>query len=145
MKIEITFDSWEEMEIFRTSGKRTRGKKDEVDEPASAPVEQMAQSIRDAQPLGMQPATAPVSSFPGANGPTPSPAAVNPVITAILARIDGAVASGQPPEVILTWFRQQIGPDAKDATLDQIKQVFVPRMSKAQLDQLAPQLGISVQ
>jgi hypothetical protein len=59
-----------------------------------------------------------------------------------LARIDSAVGSGQPAEAIVTWFRQQIGPDAANASLDQLKQVYIPRMSEAQLKQIAPQLGI---
>jgi hypothetical protein len=82
------------------------------------------------------------AGFPGANGAAaPSP---HPLVTAILARIDGAVASGQPADAIVTWFRQQIGADAANATLDQLKQIFIPRMSEAQLHQIAPQLGVTV-
>jgi hypothetical protein len=137
MKITVEFDSMEEYEAFRISGKKTRSKKEEAEE--AAPIEQTAQAIRDAQPL--QAFTPPPAStgFPGANGGTPP---VHPLVTAILARIDGAVSSGQPSDAVVTWFRQQIGPEAAQATLDQIKQIFIPRMTEAQLKQIAPQLGI---
>jgi hypothetical protein len=144
MKIICEFDSLEEFEQFRVSGKATRQrKKDEVDEVAQpTPVEQTAQAIRDAQPVQTftpPPAAAP-QGFPGGNSGS---APVHPLVTAILARIDGAINSGQAADAIVTWFRQQIGPDAAQATLDQIKQVFVPRMTEMQLKQIAPQLGIT--
>jgi hypothetical protein len=149
MKITVEFDTWEEMEIFRTSGKRTRGRKEEdapTVEEVTEKVAQMNAGIAAATPLPAQsfapPQAQQASGFPGANGPTPPPA--HPLVAAILARIDGAISSGQPAEAIVTWFRQQIGPDAKDATVEQLKQVFIPRMSKAQLEQIAPQLGISL-
>ena len=165
MRINIEFDSWEEMELFRTSGKKTRGKSQmtEVEEavelqasranPADTrpppQIEQTAQAIRDAQPLqtaqntfAAQVAPQPPQGFPGNSGHMPSPD--NPLIAAILARIDGAIGSGQSSDAIVTWFRQQIGPEAAQATLDQIKQIFVPRLTEAQLRQIAPQLGIEV-
>lgn len=138
MKISIEFDNWEEMEAFRTSGRKTRGraKDEEV-------VEETAQAIRDAQPLQAAPSPPPpptnVHAFPSGNGSSPP---VHPLVTAILARIDGAVSGGQAADAVVTWFRQQIGPDAANATLDQIKQVFIPRMTEQQLRQIAPQLGI---
>jgi hypothetical protein len=165
MKITVEFDTWEEMELFRTSGKKTRGKSQmtEVEEAVEVQaakadptvtrppqIEQTAQAIRDAQPLqtaqntfAAQVAPQPQpQGFPGANGPTPPPPS-NPLVAAIVARIDGAINSGQAVEAIVNWFRQQIGPDAANATLDQIKQVFVPRLTEAQLKQIAPQLGIA--
>jgi hypothetical protein len=165
MKITVEFTSWEEMEIFRTSGRKTRGKSQsgmtEVEEAVEAQaartdptdtrpsqIEQTAQAIRDAQPLqtaqntfAAQVVPQQSQGFPGANGPTPPP--THPLVAAILARIDGAVNSGQSSEAIVTWFRQQIGPEAANATLDQIKQIFVPRLTEQQLKQIAPQLGIA--
>lgn len=159
MKIIVEFDSMEDFEAFRISGKKTRSKSQmsEVEEatelqasranPADTrppQIEQAAQAIRDAQPLQgfAPPPHGNVHSFPGGSGNSGTPQA-HPLVTAILARIDGAVASGQPADAVVTWFRQQIGPDAANATLDQIKQVFIPRMSEQQLKQIAPQLGIS--
>jgi hypothetical protein len=150
VKIICEFDTWEEMEQFRVSGKKTRSRKDEdapTVEEVTEKVAQMNAGIAAATPLPAQsfapPQAQQASGFPGANGPTPPPPA-HPLVAAILARIDGAISSGQPAEAIVTWFRQQIGPDAKDATVEQLKQVFIPRMSKAQLEQIAPQLGISL-
>jgi hypothetical protein len=149
MRISVEFDSMEEFEQFRVSGKATRrSKKDDEPTPEEVAEKQaaMAQSIRDAQPLAAQPAPPlpqqqPISQgFPGGNGQMPAPQ--HRLVNAILARIDGALTSGQAPDAIVNWFRQQIGPIAKDATLEQIKQVFVPRMSEMELKQLAPQLGI---
>lgn len=149
MKITVEFDTWEEMEIFRTSGKKTRGKSQTADEVT---VEEVTEKVAQMNTLGTQAGTAqafqqpqpvvaqPAQGFPGANGAAPPP--THPLVTAILARIDGAVGSGQPAEAIVTWFRQQIGPDAANATLDQLKQVFIPRMTEVQLKQIAPQLGI---
>lgn len=161
MKIIVEFDSMEDFEAFRTSGRKTRSKSQmsEVEEatelqasranPADTrppQIEQTAQAIRDAQPVQTSFAPTPpptnVHSFPGGNSGSPAPAAAHPLVAAIWARIDSAISSGQPSDTIVTWFRQQIGPDAANATLDQIKQVFIPRMTEQQLKQLAPVLGI---
>ena len=142
MKIVVEFNSWEEMELFRTSGKTKRSKKED-----EAPVEEVAQAIREAQPVqaaftapAPPPPPVPSQGFPGGNGATPP---VNPLVKAIWERIDGAIASGQPADNVVIWFRNQIGPDAAQATLDQIKQVFIPRMSEQQLRQIMPLLGIT--
>jgi hypothetical protein len=75
--------------------------------------------------------------------PAAAPAPIHPLAEAIIAKIDGAITSGQPADSIVTWFRQQIGPEAANATIDQLKQVFIPRMQEMQLKQIAPQLGIA--
>jgi hypothetical protein len=81
-----------------------------------------------------------MQSFPGA---TAVPA-VNPLVPQIIAKLDGALTSGQNAEQITNWFRNLLGPDAAAATLDQIKQVFIPRLPEPQLKQLAQQVGIAV-
>lgn len=142
MKIICEFDSMEEFEAFRVSGKKTRSKREEAEQEAVAepnPPVVASPSVAPQQQTFTPPVTPVQHGFPGANGQTPP---VHPLVTAILARIDGAVASGQQTDAIVNWFRQQIGPEAAQATLDQIKQVFVPRMTEAQLKQIAPQLGI---
>ena len=148
MKITVEFDSWDEMEVFRTSGKKTRGgKAKDDDQPSVEEVAEKQAYANSVPPQTFQPppqasVTPPSQGFPGGNSaPTSAPA--HPLVAAIVARIDGAVASGQPSDAIVTWFRQQIGPDAANATLDQIKQVHVPRMNENQLKQIAPQLGIT--
>jgi hypothetical protein len=149
MKITVEFDTWDEMEAFRTSGKKTRGKgqRDEevTVEEVTAKVEaaNTAMAAQQPQPQHFTPPVAAVqpAGFPGANGASPPP--VHPLVSAILARIDGAISSGQPADAIVNWFRQQIGPEAASATLDQLKQILIPRMTEAQLKQIAPQLGVT--
>jgi hypothetical protein len=147
MKISVEFDTWEEMELFRTSGKKTRGKAKDDEVTVEEVTEKVAQmNTAAATTLGtqanntFQPVPSPVAQgFPGGNG---AAAPMHPLATAVIGKIDGAIGSGQPTESIAAWFRSQIGPDAAQATLDQIKQVFIPRMTEAQLKQIAPQLGI---
>jgi hypothetical protein len=146
MKLIVEFDSMEEFEQFRVSGKATRKRtKDEVEETATEPARQAAPPPQPApavQPISTPPDVqqAMTSGFPGGNGQMAP--VVNPIVAAIHARIDGAVSTGQSVDDIVKWFRQQIGPEAAQATLDQIRNIFIPRMTEIQLKQLAPQLGI---
>lgn len=145
MKVSVEFDSMEEFEAFRTSGKKTRAK-GQVDEPSEAQVaSQPSQPQMQVQPPQQftPPPAQPAHGFPGANGPTPPPAAAHPLVGKIIERIDSSLASGQTPEAIVAWFGQQIGPEAANATIDQLKQILLPRMSEAQLRGIAPQLGIT--
>lgn len=152
MRITIDFDSWDEMEAFRTSGKRTRGsKKDGSDDAAETVTPPPPQSPAPAfnppatqAPTGFgataqpaQPASA-ATGFPAA-GAAP---ALHPLAKAIIDRADSAISSGQPAGPVLDWFKTQIGPDAKDANWDQMKSVYIPRLSEVQLRQIAPQLGV---
>ena len=150
MKIIVEFDSMEEFEAFRSSGKKARSRikeeepvQEEVAQTAPEPVAPAPVAPTPTPPPGFTPpSTATVHNFPGSN--SGSPPTVHPLVTAILARIDGALTTGQSTDAVVQWFRQQIGPDAANATLDQIKQIFIPRMSAERLEQLAPQLGIGI-
>lgn len=142
MKIICEFESMEEFEAFRVSGKKTRTKKEEVEEAVELQASKADPTVTVTptsapQPIAPVPAPppAPMHGFPGGNGNQ------DPRVTQILARIDGALSSGQSTDNIVTWFRQQIGPEAANATLEQIKQVFIPRLTEAQLNQIAPLLG----
>jgi hypothetical protein len=146
MRITIDFDNWDEMEAFRTSGRKTRTKKEEAaeaaEEQAAAPP-----AITPGPPATFTPPVTPVAvtpapqGFPGANG-TAAPA-VNPLAIAIADKADNAIAGGQDANAVLMWFRQTIGPDATNATWDQIKSVYLPRLPNEQLVKIAPQLGIT--
>jgi len=141
MRITIDFDTWDEMIAFTTSGKKTRTKKEEAaDDAAEQPTPPAATFT---PPVAVQ---AP-QGFPGSTAlaaPAPPAAPVNPIVAQIVAKVDGALSGGQSPDNVLNWFRQQIGPDAANATLDQVKTVYLPRMSEAQLKTLAPMFGITV-
>lgn len=135
--MKLCFDSIDEVKTFMAALKGTRKGKDETDEPVAAPV-------------GGQPQMAPINTgfappqttvgFPGAM----PQAAVNPLVGQIIVKLDGALATGQNAEQITNWFRNLLGPDAAAATLDQIKQIFIPRLAEPQLKQLAQQVGIPV-
>ncbi len=138
MRITIDFDTWDEMIAFTTSGKKTRTKKEEA-------AEEIAEQTVTATPpvTAFTPPVQPMQGFPG-SPPAAAAQAANPIVAQIIAKVDGALSSGQSPDNVLNWFRQQIGPDAAQATLDQIKTVFLPRMNDAQLKTLAPMFGIAV-
>lgn len=158
MRITIDFDSWDEMEAFRTSGKRTRGgKKDGSDDAAETVTPPPATSGQIGAPAFNPPATQATTGFgataqpaPGASATTGFPAAgaapaIHPLAKAIIDRADSAINAGNPVGPVLDWFKTQIGPDAKDANWDQMKSVYIPRLSEVQLRQIAPQLGVPVQ
>ncbi len=145
MRITVDFDSMEEFEAFKVSGKKTRGKKGEEAAEETAADVNVVQGGQPVMPQAMQgftpPATAiPMQGFPGA---VAAPQ-VNPLVPQIITKLDGAIATGQNAEQITNWFRNLLGPDAATATLDQIKQVFIPRLAEPQLKQLAQQVGIPV-
>jgi len=143
MKLE--FDSIEEIQDFVKKLKGTRGGKEKPDEleqqlPAAAPAPL-------APPTGGQTAFAPLAAgataaaagpfAAAANGPAPEVVAL---VQRIAVRIDGAIASGQPADQALGWFRgecQKAGLDAANATMDQIKAVFLPKMPVPALESIA--------
>ena len=142
MKLE--FNSIEEVKEFVAQLKGTRGKKGDGDGEAGpqtpAPVMPPAGGAAAFQgpsaAQGFAPAAAP---FPvaTANDPNPIPALVH----RIGVGIDTQLARGSDPNNALTWFRQQCGPEAAAATMDQIKTVFLPRLPIAALENIAKLTG----
>ncbi len=59
------------------------------------------------------------------------------LVNRITVRIDGAIGSGQPADQVLAWFRGQCGPEAANATMDQIKQSFLPKLPQPSLENIA--------
>lgn len=136
--MKLCFDSIEEVKTFVGQLKGTRGKKGEDDnEPATAPVG--GQPVMPPA-MGFAPPQTAVQGFPGAAAAP----AVNPLVGQIIGKLDGALASGQSVDQMTNWFRNLLGPDAANASLDQIKQIFLPRLAEPQLKQLAQQVGIPV-
>lgn len=138
MKITVEFDTEEE---FKARIKNPRGgKNDDTDTAAPrapAPIQPPLQ-----QGAAFTPQAAAFASPPGGFPGVPAaPPVGDPAVTAIVARIaakiDGAIAGGQPTDVVLTWFRGRCGAEAANATLDQIKQVFLPKLSMPSLDDIA--------
>lgn len=138
MKITVEFDSEEE---FKARIKNPRGgkggDKDDDEQPkgqAPAPL-QPPQGAQAFQPAVFAPQQQAVQGgFPGA--PAGDPAVAN-LVQRITARIDGAIASGQPADAVLNWFRGQCGAEAAGATMDQIKTVFLPKLAVPGLENIA--------
>jgi hypothetical protein len=146
MKLE--FSSVEEVKEFVAQLKGSqgrRGAKGDAEEGAStnqtpAPVMPPA-----APSTGFGSAPSQFSSgFPGAgagHAPASSPE-VTELVRRVNAKIDGAVASGQPTDAVLGWFRQRCeGVGGAAATLDQIKAVYLPKLSIAHLEETAKLMG----
>ncbi len=145
MKLE--FDSIDEVKAFYAQLKGTRGKKGDDDAPETSQttvqVPAPLQPPVTHAPFNPQQATgftAPAASgFPGA--PVVDPA-VQGLVDRIVTRADTLLKSGQGnAEQMLTWFRSQCGPEAAQATMDQIKTVFLPKASTTLLDQIAKLTG----
>lgn len=142
--MRLSFDSIEEVKEFVTQLKGTRGKKGDGDEATTGGA-----------PAPIQPPAGGVAGFPGAGGATfappgggaapgafPAPGAgPSPEVAAIVQRInvrlDGAIAAGQPAEQATAWLRGQCGPEAANATLDQLKTVFLPKAAMPTLENIA--------
>lgn len=146
MKITVEFESAEEFEAFKVSGKKTRTKKDETDEAGgSAPAPLAPPAGGSAQ--GFNPGGMSTAQFaPPAGGAVQVPGvfsapAVAPEIAALVQRIvtklDSAIASGQPADQALAWFKSQCGPETANYTLDQIKQQALPKLAQPVLENMA--------
>lgn len=146
--MKLCFDSIAEVKEFVGSLKGTRGGKGkEEGDDASGPAPGAAHTV----PAPLQPP----AIAGGAFNPGPQPAAFNPgtgfpsgagpqidpnvagLVNRVTARIDGAIASGQAADAVLGWFRTQCGPEASSATMDQIKQVFLPKQPLPVLENIA--------
>jgi len=154
--MELTFSSIEEVKEFVKQLKGTRGgKSDNADEATAgnAPAPLMPQTGQIGQAFGSQSAGAfapPVGGattlggFPAAGAATLDPT-IAELVNKCIGRIDGALQSGQPAENCRQWLAGQLAsaghPDASSATLDQIKQVYLPKMAAPWLSQIYTLMG----
>jgi hypothetical protein len=141
MKLE--FNSIEEVKEFVAQLKGTRGKKGDGDGEAGpqapTPVMPPAGGAAAFQGPSAAQGFAPVANpFPPATGGDPAIAAL---VHRIGVGIDTQLARGSDPNNALTWFRQQCGPEAAAATMEQIKTVFLPRLPMAALENIAKLTG----
>jgi len=162
-KIELTFtgDTPEEVndaaKAYVATLKGTRGGKSKEDGEAVQPA------TAQAPPPMAPPSVNAAAGFPGAGGFAPPAAGVAPqaggpfapavsvspevsaLVARINARIDSAIASGQPADAALNWFRSEgtkAGiPEAANATMDQIKGVILPKMTVPALTQIAQMMN----
>lgn len=147
--MRLSFDSIEEVKLFVKGLKGTRtGKGGDDDEGQPAATGQAPAPLQP--PQGGAPGFPGAGGFappaagagPGAGGPfAPSAPALAPEVAALVnritARIDGAIAAGQAADQVLSWFRGQCGPEAAQATMDQIKTIFLPKAAVPTLEGIA--------
>lgn len=145
--MRLSFDSIDEVKEFVKGLKGTRGGKAGDNDDGAGP-----QTGGQTAPALLQPPTGQTFN-PGAGGAAfnPggaagfSPVGVAPEVTAlvnrIVARADALVAGGQDANAMLTWFRTQCGPEAAQATLDQIKTVFLSKASVTTLTEMVKLIG----
>jgi len=143
--MQLTFNSIEEVKEFVKSLKGTRSGKGGDGDGDTGQAGTTATA-----PAPLQPPTAGFTAAPGPFGGAPATgfAAATAVDAAVLAlgqrivaKLDAALASGQPADAALAWFRGQCGPEAAAATMDQIKSVFLPRLTVPALENIAKLMG----
>lgn len=157
MKLTVEFDSIEEFEAFRTSGKKSRGKgKDDAESEVNTTAAQAGSAPPPLPPpvggaMGFNPgatqgfappgagAAPGAGAFPAVGAPQVAPE-VQAIVNRITAKLDAAIASGQPADKALEWMQGQCG--APGATMDQIKQVSLPKLSMPQLENIAKLMGV---
>lgn len=144
MEITVKFNSLEEFEAFRNGGaapvvektddkpKRTRVKKDET--PIVTPEPEQPPVVAAPLTPVTEPA-APSNPFPVA---AVEPTAVEKLVARIVTRID---TCGQPEDKMEAWFRTQVGPEGANASMAQIKQALLPKLSETQLEGIAKLIG----
>lgn len=139
MRITVEFDTEEE---FKARIKNPRGGKGTQDDGEGQPANTQAPALL-MPPQGQfnpNPTPPPVAFTPPQSG-FPGQPVGDPVVAGlvqrIVARIDSAIASGQPADAVLNWFRGQCGAEAAGATMDQIKAVFLPKLAVPGLENIA--------
>jgi hypothetical protein len=149
MKITVEFDTEEEFKARIKNPRGGKGGDKDDDGPAPGATQAPAPLMPPHNPnpqfqppqgqlIGGAPAPTafapPQGGFPGA--PVGDPVVAG-LVQRIVARIDGAIASGQPADAVLNWFRGQCGAEAGAATMDQIKAVFLPKLAVPGLENIA--------
>jgi hypothetical protein len=136
MKITVEFENEAE---FKARIKNPRGGKDDDGQPVgnAAPAPLMPPQTQTAAFNPNPPAAFTPPQFPGGVGTPAGDPVVAGLVQRIVARIDSAIASGQPADAVLSWFRGQCGAEAAAATMDQIKTVFLPKLAVPGLENIA--------
>jgi hypothetical protein len=134
--MRLSFDSIEEVKEFVKGLKGTRGGKADADDEPKGQAPAPLQPPAGGMPNFAGPGAA--TGFPGGAGLDP---ALQAVVTRIVTKLDASLAAGNSAEAALTWFRSHFGPEAAQATLDQIKQVFLARLPVATLENIAKMMG----
>ena len=148
--MRLSFDSIEEVKEFVKGLKGTRGGKNDADDSAGqtggaaaggpSPLMPPAGGFAGPGANAGFPGAPAGGAFPGGAGAGVDPA-LQAVVTRIVTKLDASLAAGNSAEAALTWFRSHFGPEAAQATLDQIKQIFLARLPVATLENIAKMMG----
>ena len=154
--MELRFSSIDEIKDFMAQLKGTRGKKGENDDaptvagnvpaPIPVPVAPAFQAAGLVAPQVQHAAQAAAGPFAPVAGPVASPE-VLALLTRITGRVDALIAGTVPgtapqaPDKVLEWLRSQLGPEAAMASMEQVKAVFMPRLTQPALEQIAKLIG----
>lgn len=133
---QFTFNSIDEIKEFVKSLKGTRGAGKGDDEGEKAPAPVMPPGAASGFGPAPGPFGAPTPAFGGGVAPE-----VMALVVRITSKLDAAVAAGQSADQAVGWFRGQCGPEAAAATMDQIKGVFLPRLTVPALDNICKLMG----
>ena len=149
--MQLTFNSIEELKEFVKSLKGTRGAGKSGDDgdgqagtgqAAPAPMQPPTTGFNPVQATSPGPFAGPMPNASPFAAPQPAgDPAVAALVSRITARVDALAAAGQATDQMLAWFRQQCGPDAAAATMDQIKTVFLSRLPASALENIAKVSG----
>lgn len=148
--MQLIFESIDEVRDFVSKLKGTRGGKNNAADDdnagptvvAPAPLQPPAGGVMGGPATAAPSFVPPQAAFPGPAAAAPSvPPEILALVGRVVAKIDGALASGQPADTVLNWFRSQCGPEAANATLDQIKTVFLAKLSQPALGNIVKLTG----
>ncbi len=158
--MRLSFDSIEEIKEFVKQLKGTRGGKGDKDDDAGT-TQQQAAPTGQAAPAPIMPPQGAQAGFPGGAqgfappaagagtaGAFPAPAApsIAPEVAAWVAKISGvidATASTDRAPAMLNWFRTSCGPEAANASFEQIKTHFLPKFNAQQLADMGKLMGLT--
>lgn len=142
--MRLSFDSVDEVRDFvknHLKGSRAAKGGDGDGEPQTStnPPPLLQPPVGAAQTFAPQGQAFPAQGQAFPAGPSAEVAAL---VARIVTRIDALISSGQQPaDKILAWFREQCGAEAANASLDQIKQVSLPKTSVTALTEMAKLTG----
>lgn len=148
--MRLSFDTIEEVLAFVERLKKSRGGKNAGDTDDSAGGTTGQTTGGAPAPIMPPPGGGmPAGPFGGAGAPAFAPGGtvaplLDPAVIALVnrigPRIDAVIAGGQPAGSVLDWFRTEVtkaGQDASAATMDQIKTVFLAKLSVPALENIA--------
>lgn len=150
--MRLSFDSIEEVKEFVKGLKGTRGGKADTDETSAGnapdPLKPSAGQTTGFAPgaTGFNPNAAPQGNGPFGGGAV-TLTAEQTAVAKIVAGITGAISGGQPEASVLKWFQNEcakVDPTAANATLDQIKTVYLYKLAMPVLQSVAAQMSITL-